>query len=65
MSAWKKGDGRKDIEIIANKVLGLRIFEGRGRKDEPKSLWTKEGSLLVVSQFTLLGGREERAKAVI
>ncbi|WKZ33222.1 MAG: D-aminoacyl-tRNA deacylase [Thermodesulfobacteriota bacterium] len=50
----EKGDGPEDLEYTASKITGLRVFEDReGRMN----LDVKEagGSLLVISQFTLLG----------
>ncbi len=50
----EKGDGPEDLEYMASKITGLRVFEDReGRMN----LDVKEagGALLVVSQFTLLG----------
>lgn len=50
----KVGDGEKEAAWLANKVIGLRIFED----DEGKmnlSLQDVGGAALVVSQFTLYG----------
>jgi D-tyrosyl-tRNA(Tyr) deacylase len=50
----EKGDDVNDIEYIASKVTGMRVFEDREGK---MNLDVKEacGSLLIVSQFTLHG----------
>lgn len=50
----EKGDGAKDIEFMAEKILGLRIFEDKDKKMN-LSVMDTNGTLLVVSQFTLLG----------
>lgn len=48
------GDGRKDAEYLADKVIQLRIFSDEaGRMN--RNLAAAHGSLLVVSQFTLYG----------
>lgn len=48
------GDSEKEVDWLANKVAGLRVFED----DEGKmnlSLLDVRGSVLVISQFTLYG----------
>ena len=49
----KSGDTEQDMLKLADKVLGLRIFEDENEKMN-RSLADVGGSLLVVSQFTLL-----------
>ncbi len=49
-----RGDEQADVDYIANKVVGLRIFDdGEGKLN--LSLQDVEGELMVVSQFTLYG----------
>lgn len=49
-----KGDGEEDARALAEKVVGLRIFEDdEGRMN--RSLLDVGGALLAVSQFTLFG----------
>lgn len=50
----EEGDSEKDLGYIADKVPTLRIFEDDGGKMN-RSLLDMKGSLLVISQFTLLG----------
>jgi D-tyrosyl-tRNA(Tyr) deacylase len=49
-----KGDTNKDAAYLANKISHLRIFEDDQGKMN-RSLLETGGSMLVVSQFTLLG----------
>lgn len=53
----EKGDGDDDSDYIVSKVRELRIFEDdgdeSGRKRMNRSVVDIEGSVLVVSQFTL------------
>ena len=50
----EQGDAEKDAHYLADKIVQLRIFEDElGKMNE--SLLDKAASLLVVSQFTLLG----------
>jgi len=49
-----KGDTNKDAAYLANKISHLRIFEDDQGKMN-RSLIETGGSMLVVSQFTLLG----------
>ncbi|NOX21861.1 MAG: D-tyrosyl-tRNA(Tyr) deacylase [Actinobacteria bacterium] len=46
-------DTAKDAEALVDKIVGLRIFSQDGRMD--LSVADVGGSVLVVSQFTLLG----------
>jgi D-tyrosyl-tRNA(Tyr) deacylase len=49
-----QNDGQAEVEWLANKVAGLRLFEDMDGKMNA-SLAEVDGALLVVSQFTLYG----------
>lgn len=51
-------DNMKELEWMVNKVIGLRIFEDEDGKMN-NSLADVNGSLLIVSQFTLYGDCEK------
>ena len=50
----EKGDRQLDIQKVVNKISNLRIFEDENNKMNLSGL-DVNGSLLVVSQFTLCG----------
>ena len=50
----EKGDGQLDIQKVVNKISNLRIFEDKNNKMN-LSVMDVNGSLIVVSQFTLCG----------
>lgn len=49
-----KGDNEKDAEILANKIINLRIFNDENEKMN-RSLLDINGEALIISQFTLSG----------
>lgn len=48
------GDGEEDVSWLADKIIGLRVFEDHEGKMN-RSLVEVGGAMLVVSQFTLYG----------
>jgi len=48
------GDGQEDLDYIVRKISGMRVFEDENGKMN-KGISDIGGSLLIVSQFTLLG----------
>jgi D-aminoacyl-tRNA deacylase len=49
-----KGDDEESADYLAEKIIGLRIFEDDGGKMN-RSVMNVGGAVLVVSQFTLYG----------
>ncbi len=49
-----KNDTEADADYLAGKIIGLRVFEDAGGKMN-RAVGEAEGSVLVVSQFTLYG----------
>ncbi|MGC2183015.1 MAG: D-aminoacyl-tRNA deacylase [Terriglobales bacterium] len=49
-----KDDTEADADYLADKIIGLRVFEDAGGKMN-RAVREAEGSVLVVSQFTLYG----------
>ena len=54
LAGFHKDDTDEDLKWVCNKITKLRIFEDNERKMN-KSVHDVDGSLLVISQFTLYG----------
>ena len=50
----ERGDAENDVDYIADKVVGLRVFADEGGKMN-RSIIEIGGAVTVVSQFTLVG----------
>jgi D-tyrosyl-tRNA(Tyr) deacylase len=50
-----RDDGPGDVSYLAAKIANLRVFQRADGKDIDRSVIDAGGSVLVVSQFTLLG----------
>jgi len=50
-----RGDTLADVQYIAGKIRGLRVFESEAGKPMDRSVVEAGGAVLVVSQFTLYG----------
>ncbi len=48
-----KGDTEADVDRLAEKICGLRLFDGADGKINDRSLLEIAGEVLVISQFTL------------
>ena len=59
-----KGDTQSDADYLVNKIVNLRIFEDDDTKMN-RSLLSISGKMLVVSQFTLLGGLPQGTPAFV
>jgi D-tyrosyl-tRNA(Tyr) deacylase len=53
----EQGDGQADVQYVAGKIQGLRVFEDPAAADRHLNRSVSEvgGAVLVVSQFTLAG----------
>lgn len=54
-----QGDSSAQAQLLAEKIVKLRLFDGEGGKINDKSILEIDGDILVVSQFTLAGRTEK------
>ena len=50
-----RDDGPEDIAYVATKIRDMRIFDGEDGRPNHRSVLDIQGSVLLVSQFTLFG----------
>lgn len=50
-----RDDGPEDIAYVATKIRAMRIFDGEDGRPNHRSVLDIQGSVLLVSQFTLFG----------
>ena len=50
-----RDDAEADVRYVADKIRGMRVFEGDGGRPMDRSVLDVGGAVLVVSQFTLYG----------
>lgn len=53
------GDTAAQAELLAEKIVKLRLFDGENGKINDQSILDTNGEILVVSQFTLAGRTEK------
>ena len=53
------GDTSAQAQLLAEKIVKLRLFDGEGSKINDQSILDIDGDILVVSQFTLAGRFEK------
>jgi len=59
-----KGDAKADVEFMVDRVLGLRVFADAAGKMN-LALGAVEGTLLVISQFTLHADTSQRRPSFV
>ncbi len=53
------GDTSAQAELLAEKIVKIRLFDGPEGKINDRSILDESGEILVVSQFTLAGSTEK------
>ena len=48
-------DGAEDVRYLVSKICQMRVFDGEGGRPNDRSIVDVDGSVLLVSQFTLYG----------